>query len=89
VEKEPWAIAKDEARRGELGSILYASAEVLRILAVLIFPIMPRAATALWGQLGIPEALESQRLPESAGWGGLAAGTRVTKGDALFPRLED
>ena len=53
VEKEPWKI-KDEARRDELASILYASAETLRILAVLIFPIMPRAASVLWSQLGIP-----------------------------------
>jgi methionyl-tRNA synthetase len=89
VEKEPWAIAKEEARRGELGSILYASAEVLRILAVLIFPIMPRAAAALWAQLGIGEVLEAQRLPEAAAWGGLRPGTVVTKGEALFPRLED
>jgi methionyl-tRNA synthetase len=89
VEKEPWAIAKDEARRSELGSILYASAEVLRLLAVLTFPIMPRAAGALWAQLGIAEPIEEQRLPDAASWGGLSPGTRVTKGESLFPRLED
>jgi methionyl-tRNA synthetase len=88
VEKEPWVIAKDEARRGELSSVLYASAEVLRILAVLIFPIMPRASGALWTQLGIEEGLESQRLPEAAAWGGLRPGTAVTKGESLFPRVE-
>ncbi len=69
-------------------SILYASAETLRILAVLIFPIMPRAAERLWSQLGIAEPLEDQRLPDAAEWGGLAAGTRTTKGESLFPRLE-
>jgi methionyl-tRNA synthetase len=89
VEKEPWAVAKDEARRGELGSILYASAEVLRILAILILPIMPRAAAALWEQLGITDRLEDQRLPAAAGWGGMSVGTKVTKGESLFPRLED
>ncbi len=87
VEKEPWKI-KDEARRDELGSILYASAETLRILAVLIYPIMPRAATVLWSQLGIAEALDEQRLPEAAEWGKLAVGTVTTKGESLFPRLE-
>jgi methionyl-tRNA synthetase len=89
VEKEPWAIAKDQGRRSELGSILYASGEVLRLLAVLTFPIMPRAAGALWAQLGIAEPLEDQRLPDAASWGGLSPGTRVTKGESLFPRLED
>jgi methionyl-tRNA synthetase len=89
VEKEPWAIAKDQARREELGSILYASAEVLRLLAVFTFPIMPGAAGALWAQLGIEEPLEEQRLPDAASWGRLSPGTRVTKGASLFPRLED
>ena len=87
VEKEPWKI-KDESRRDELGSILYASAETLRILAVLIYPIMPRAATVLWSQLGIQEALDEQRLPQAAEWGRLAGGTVTTKGESLFPRLE-
>ncbi len=88
VEKEPWAIAKDDARREELASVLYASAEVLRILSVLISPIMPRAAASLWNQLGIEEPLGGRQLPEAASWGGLRPGTQVTKGESLFPRLE-
>jgi methionyl-tRNA synthetase len=88
VEREPWVLARDPARRAELASVLYASAEVLRILAVLVSPAMPRAAAALWGQLGIPERLEDQRLPEAARWGTLEPGTRVRRGAALFPRLE-
>jgi methionyl-tRNA synthetase len=88
VRWEPWALAKDPDRRGELASILYASAEVLRILAVLISPAMPGAAARLWQQLGIGQPLEAQRLPEAASWGGLEPGTRVRRGDALFPRLE-
>jgi methionyl-tRNA synthetase len=88
VQKEPWKLAKDETRRAEVGSILYAAAETLRILAILISPVMPRAAASLWDQLGIPEALEAQRLPEAASWGGLAPGTKSSKGEALFPRLE-
>ena len=69
VEKEPWKIKDDAETRDELGSILYASAETLRILAVLIYPIMPRAASVLWSQLGIEEPLDEQRLPEAAEWG--------------------
>jgi methionyl-tRNA synthetase len=88
VEKAPWAMAKDEARREELAAVLYASAEVLRILAVLVSPAMPRAAQRLWEQLGIAEPLSGQRLPAAAGWGGLVPGTATTKGEALFPRLE-
>jgi methionyl-tRNA synthetase len=88
VEKEPWKAVKAPARRSEVAAVLYAAAETLRILAVLIVPIMPNAASALWSQLGIAEPLDAQRLPEAARWGGLAPGTATTKTDALFPRLE-
>jgi methionyl-tRNA synthetase len=88
VEKEPWALAKDPARAEELAGVLYAAAETLRILAVLISPIMPDAAERLWAQLGIDEPLASQRLPDDVRWGKLVTGTVTTKGEALFPRLE-
>jgi methionyl-tRNA synthetase len=88
VEKEPWKAIKDESRRDEVGAVLYASAETLRILAVLIHPIMPIAAAELWSQLGIDASLDAQRLPEAARWGALAPGTKTTKGEALFPRLD-
>jgi len=88
VEVEPWKLAKDPERRDETATILYTAAETLRILAVMVSPSMPSSAERLWRQLGIPEALGDQRLPGAARWGGLAPGTRVTKGEALFPRLE-
>jgi methionyl-tRNA synthetase len=89
VETEPWKSARDPERREETATVLYTAAETLRILAVLISPIMPDAADRLWLQLGIPEPLEGQRLPEAASWGGLRPGTVVTKGDPLFPRIEE
>jgi len=88
VEKEPWKLAKDPANHNELASVLYAAAETLRALAVAVAPIMPRAARALWVQLGIEEPLDAQRLPAAGVWGGLAVGTTTTKGDSLFPRLD-
>jgi methionyl-tRNA synthetase len=88
VEKEPWKLAKDEAKRDELAGVLYASAETLRILAILIQPIMPGAAERLWEQLGIDEPLGEQRVPDDVSWGGLKPGIKSTKGEALFPRLD-
>jgi len=88
VEKEPWKLAKDPANRDELASVLYAAAETLRVLAIAIAPIMPAAATRLWQQLGMTESLDDQRFPASGAWGGLAPGTRTSKGASLFPRLE-
>lgn len=88
VERSPWTLAKDPARREELGSILYASAETLRALTILLSCVMPSAAQRLWEQLGIEETLESQRLDRAGAWGGLAPGTKTTKGGSLFPRVE-
>jgi len=88
VEREPWQLAKDPGRRPELAGVLYAAAETLRILAILIQPIMPSAAERLWGQLGLPGAPGEQRVPEAVAWGGLAPGTRTTKGEPLFPRVD-
>jgi methionyl-tRNA synthetase len=88
VERSPWTLAKDPARRDELGSILYASAETLRSLAILLSSIMPSAAGRLWEQLGIEEALDAQRLDHAAAWGRMAPGTRTTKGGSLFPRAD-
>jgi methionyl-tRNA synthetase len=89
VERAPWKLAKDPDRAEELARVLYASAEVLRVLAVLISPVMPDAAGRLWDQLGIREPLEAQRLPGAADWGGLAPGTTTRKGESLFPRLDE
>ena len=88
VERSPWSLAKDPARRDELGSILYASVETLRALTILCSSVMPSAASRLWHRLGIPETLEEQRLAHAGAWGRIPAGTRTTKGDALFPRVE-
>jgi methionyl-tRNA synthetase len=89
VEKEPWKLAKDDANRDELASVLYAAAETLRVLAILIQPIMPEAAGRLWSQLGLEGPVDTQRIPGSVGWGGLEVGTHTTKGESLFPRLDN
>jgi methionyl-tRNA synthetase len=88
VEKEPWKLAKDETRREELSGILYASAETLRILAILIQPIMPNAAQRLWDQLGLGGLVVDRRVPDDVSWGALEPGTLTTKGESLFPRVE-
>ncbi|MEX0984738.1 MAG: methionine--tRNA ligase [Actinomycetota bacterium] len=87
VERAPWKLAKDPDRLAELQSVLYASAETLRVLAVLIQPIMPTTAQTLWTQLGQPGQVDAQRLPAASSWGLLAPGSRTFKGEGLFPRL--
>ncbi len=89
VERAPWKLAKDPERADELAGVLYASAEALRILAVLIQPVMPGAAERLWEQLGLSDdPLGAQTLPASTAWGRLAPGTLTRKGGGLFPRVD-
>ncbi len=92
TEKEPWAIAKDESRTAELNEVLYNTAESIRALAVLLHPIMPATTQTLWESLGAQETLGNiaeQKISDVARWGQLPAGSRVTKGAVLFPRLEE
>ncbi|MEW2547053.1 methionine--tRNA ligase [Streptomyces sp. NPDC047002] len=94
TEQEPWKVAKDASDEGRarLATILYTAAESLRALAVLLHPVMPASSEKLWQSLGAAEslgALADQRIGEAARWGLLPEGTTVTKGEALFPRLEE
>ncbi len=83
---QPWALAKDPARRAELDSVMAALARHLARHAVLLFPFMPTKSAALWKMLGAPGALEEQRFASLSGLD--ATGWRVQKGEALFPRAE-
>ncbi|MEI6867953.1 MAG: methionine--tRNA ligase [Actinomycetes bacterium] len=92
TEKEPWIVAKDEARTTELNAILYNTAESLRALAVLFNSIMPETAGKLWLSLGADISIgdiNSQKIENVAQWGQLPAGSAVSKGAILFPRLEE
>ncbi|SEP96428.1 methionine--tRNA ligase [Streptomyces radiopugnans] len=94
TEQEPWKVAKDTSPEAQerLATILYTAAESLRACAVLLNPVMPRTSGLLWDSLGAEAplgALADQRVQDAAAWGLLPAGTRVTKGPALFPRLEE
>ena len=91
TERAPWVLAKagDDAA---LDRVLYASAESLRAMAVLLNAVMPRACAKLWASLGAEPALgplADQRIDSVARWGQLPAEARVTKGEVLFPRLEE
>ncbi|MFB7669306.1 methionine--tRNA ligase [Kitasatospora sp. NPDC056138] len=94
TEQEPWKVAKDTSEEGQarLATILYTAAEALRATAVLLNPLMPVASQKLWDSLGAEAslgALGAQTIATVADWGRLPAGSTVTKGDILFPRLEE
>ena len=55
VENEPWALGEkqDETSRARLATVLYTSAEALRIVTALAHPVMPDATAKIWTQLGL------------------------------------
>ena len=87
-ESAPWNLAKNEETQGELAFVLYNALETCRIAALLLAPFMPNTSTELWRRLGLEDPCAVDNAAELALWGGLPAGNEVTKGDALFPRLE-
>ncbi|GAA3739213.1 methionine--tRNA ligase [Leifsonia bigeumensis] len=86
--QEPWSLAKSDADRERLGTVLYTVAEGLRALAVLLSPVMPVATEKLWAAIGAAGALAEQRIREAGSWGQLAPGSRVSPLEPLFPRIE-
>ncbi len=81
VERQPWEIAKDAGRRSELDGLLYELLEGLRQIAVVVSPVMPRAAEKVLAMLG-------PATSRAAAWGGLEPGAALGNVEALFPRIE-
>jgi methionyl-tRNA synthetase len=86
-EAAPWKLAKDPAQRERLATVLYWATEAIRHLSVLFSPAMPAGSRRMRVQLGLPE-VEDRPLAGALAWGDLAPGTRVERGEAIFPRIE-
>ena len=81
----PWILAKDEAKKDRLATVMYNLAESLRIVGIFLQPYLPNTAPKLFEQLGVSGELTAY---EARGFGKLPAGTKVHKGEALFPRID-
>lgn len=84
-EKMPWALAKEPARKKELDTVLRNLAETLRIVSILIIPYMHSTSDRMREQLGISDI---PALWEDTFEFYKLKGVKVSKGDALFPRLD-
>jgi methionyl-tRNA synthetase len=89
----PWKLAKgvEEVSKTKLNSVLYALTETLRIIAILISPVLPKAARGIFDQLNWKTELSGNDKRFSladAEWGRLPDGHVVGKPTPLFPRIE-
>ena len=81
----PWKLEPGPAVDAVLGDAL----EVLRLVAVLVSPVLIRSAGVIWHRLGIggsPDAPGNAGPDGVLAWGGYKGGTKVVKGEPLFPR---
>ncbi len=88
VETQPWALGEkqDDESRSRLATILYTSAEALRIVTALAHPVIPEATAKIWGQLGLGDI---RKFPLSdLQWGQLKLGTRLGDVQSVFPRAD-
>jgi methionyl-tRNA synthetase len=88
VENEPWALGEkqDEENRARLATVLYTSAEALRVVTALAHPIIPDATAKIWSQLGLGD-IRKFSLTDLR-WGQLQLGTRLGKVEPVFPRAD-
>lgn len=86
-ETEPWVLIKDEAKKDRLGNVMAHLAESLRIAGVMLRPFITEAPVEIFKQLGIQD--EALQVWDSIyEQGKIAAGTKVEKGNPIFPRLD-
>lgn len=84
-ETAPWALAKDEANKDRLNTVLYNLLESIRISAVLLEAYIPDTSKAILDQLNT----QKRDFDSITEFGQLEEGTKVTeKPTILFARLD-
>jgi methionyl-tRNA synthetase len=88
VENEPWSLGEkqDEESRSRLATVLYTSAEALRIVTALAHPVIPDSTAKIWTQMGLGD-IQKFDLAELQ-WGQLHLGTKLGEVQAVFPRAD-
>ena len=88
VENEPWALGEkqDENSRARLATVLYTSAEALRIVTALAHPVIPESTAKIWTQLGLGDITKFDLT--NLKWGQLHLGTKLGEVQPVFPRKD-
>jgi methionyl-tRNA synthetase len=88
VENEPWALGdkQDDQSRARLATVLYTTAEALRVVTALAHPVLPESTAKIWAQLGLGD-IRKFKL-NGLKWGQLEVGTKLSKIEPVFPRAD-
>lgn len=85
--EQPWALGNSPDDESRKATILWTSAELLRIVSALAHPVLPDSTAKVWSWLGQAAGVAAMEL-DGLRWGQLAPGTKLGKFQALFPRVE-
>lgn len=85
-ETMPWVLAKDEAKRARLATVLYNLLDTIRIVATLLSAFMPTTMPKALEQIGACEKCATYDNADK--FGVLPLDVTVKKGEALFPRID-
>ncbi|HKE07579.1 MAG TPA: methionine--tRNA ligase [Candidatus Acidoferrum sp.] len=85
--EQPWALGNSEDEQARKGTILWTTAELLRIVTALAYPVLPESAAKVWSLLGQPVAVGKFEL-DGMRWGQLVPATALGKAQTLFPRVD-
>jgi len=83
---KPWEMAK--SNRGRLGTVLNTITEVIKIISVLLWPVMPQTAEKIQHQLGLGIIGLELDLAGLKEWGEIRQVRPISKAPALFPRVK-
>ena len=87
-ETTPWILAKDEAKKIRLATVLYNLTESIRICTIALAPVMPRCTNIVLERMGLAEGDALRGWDTIHSFGALTPEVSVVVGDALFPRID-
>jgi len=85
----PWALAKDEAKRERLGSVLYTVLDGVRLVSLMLYPFMPDTALKIREQLGTAGDINKSSTEELRRIRILNSGHKLGEAQQLFPRIDE
>jgi len=85
-ETAPWTLARAPQNRERLNTVLYTFVDCIRLLGIMTAPFMPGIPRALRDRIESPGLFE--RWDDALDWRVIKPGTRICKGEALFPRID-
>ena len=87
-ETTPWTLAKDEANKERLGTVMYNLLEAIRWGAVMLLPLLPTTAGEVLDMLNA-QARDFETVGTADKFCGIVAGSEVADSKVLFARIDE